>query len=294
MISDQYEYIRAETVDDVFNLREEHPNAELLAAGHTLLSRIKDRVANPDTVIDISYIDAMQGIKHGTDRISIGAGSTYSELIDTDWLWENARVVAEAATETGDQQVRNRATVGGNITSPDHVSDLPAAIIAADGVLIAESPDGERRIDADDFFQPKHETNLAKNELLTRIELPYVSGSVGESYISKHSPGSRYTTVGVATRLQLDGDQITDASVAANGAVNHGVRLESVETALSGAVLSSGTVNSAAEQATVGLDESIMIDDRQASAGFRAQLLEVYVERSLKHSAEQAGIDITV
>jgi len=289
---DKCEYIQADNIDQVFSLKNEHPNAEILAAGHTLLPRIKTEVANPDTVIDISYIDSMQRINAGNDKMNIGAGLTYSELIDSNLLYENAQVIAEAAAETGDQQVRNRATLGGNIISPDHVSDLPAAIIAADGVLIAKNPDGKRRICADDFFQPKHETNLSENELLIGIELPLLNGTVGESYISKHSPGSRYTTIGVASRLQIDDDQITDTSVAANGVVNHGVRLESAEAVLSGAVLSSKIINSAAKQATASLDESRIIDDRQASAEFRVKLLEAYVRRSLKQSAEQVGIDI--
>jgi carbon-monoxide dehydrogenase medium subunit len=292
MTVNEYEYIQADNIDQVFNLKNEHPNAELLAAGHTLLPRIKTGIANPDTVIDISYIDSMQKIHCESDKINIGAGLTYSELIDSNSLYENVQVIAEAAAETGDQQVRNRATIGGNITSPDHVSDLPAAIIAADAVLIAKSPDDKRRICADNFFTPKHETNLSEDELLTRIELPYLSGSVGESYISKHSPGSRYTTIGVASRLQIDDGQITDASVAANGVVNHGVRLESVEAVLSGAVLSSEIIKSAAKQATASLDESRIIDDQQASAEFRVKLLGAYVRRSLKQSVEQVGIDV--
>jgi carbon-monoxide dehydrogenase medium subunit len=292
MTVNEYEYIQADDIDQVFDLKEEHPNAELLAAGHTLLPRIKTGIANPDTVIDISYIDSMQKIHYGSDKIDIGAGLTYSDLIDSNSLYENVQVMAEAAAETGDQQVRNRATLGGNIISPDHVSDLPAAIIAADGVLIAKNPDGKRRIRADDFFQPKHEANLSENELLIRIELPSLNGTVGESYISKHIPGSRYTTIGVASRLQIDNDQVTDANVAANGVVNHGVRLESVEAVLSGAALSSEIINSAAKQATTSLNESRIIDDRQASAEFRVKLLEAYVRRSLKQSAKRVGIDI--
>ncbi|WP_246985362.1 FAD binding domain-containing protein [Halorientalis marina] len=292
MYPGEFDYLRAESVEHALDLLDEHPDAELLAGGHSLLPTMKSGLADPDTVVDIGHIESMQGIEHDGDTTSIGALTTYAEIDDTDELWDGATALAEAASEIGDTQVRNRGTIGGNLAHSDPASDLPGAAIASDLTLVAEGRDGERRIDADDFFVAMYMTDLAEDELLTRVEVPRVDGDAGGAYVKKPSPSSGYALVGVAARLHLDDGTVTDARVGANGVMDHGVRLDPVEDALEGERLNEDAIAAAAEHAAADLDESMMMDDIQASAEYRAHLLEVYTERALERAAERAGATV--
>ena len=292
MYPGEFDYLRAESVEHALDLLDEHPDAEVLAGGHSLLPTMKSGLADPDTVVDIGDIESMQGIEHDGETTSIGALTTYAEIDDTEQLWDGATALAEAASEIGDTQVRNRGTIGGNLAHSDPASDLPGAAIASDLTLVAEGRDGERRIDADDFFIAMYMTDLAEDELLTRVEVPRVNGSAGGAYVKKPSPSSGYALVGVAARLHLDDGTVTDARVGANGVMDHGVRLDPVEAALEGERLNEDTITAAAEHAAADLDESMMMDDIQASAEYRAHLLEVYTERALERAAERAGATV--
>jgi len=288
MYPDEFDYHRAESVEEALDLLEEYPDTELLAGGHSLLPTMKSGLSDPDALVDIGGIDGMAGIDHGDGQTSIGAMTTYATVADDDRLWEAATVLAEASEAIGDIQVRNRGTIGGNLAHADPASDLPAAALAADATIVVEGRDGERRIDADDYFIAMYMTDLAEDELLTRVEIPHENADTASAYVKKPSPSSGYALIGVAARLELDGDAVESARVAANGAMDHGVRLSAVEEALDGTAV--GDVTDAAAHAGESLDTSMFMDDIQASAEFRAQLLEVYTERALEQALERAGL----
>ncbi|WP_050032101.1 FAD binding domain-containing protein [Halorubrum halophilum] len=292
MYPGEFDYLRADSVEHALDLLDDHPDAEVLAGGHSLLPTMKSGLADPDVVVDIGHIESMQGIEHDGDTTSLGALTTYAAIDDTDELWEGATALAEAASEIGDTQVRNRGTIGGNLAHADPASDLPGAAIASDLTLVAEGRDGERRIDADDFFIAMYMTDLREDELLTRIEVPRLNGSAGGAYVKKPSPSSGYALIGVAARLQIDDGAVTGARVGANGAMDHGVRLGPVEDAIEGESLTEDTIAAAAEQATDNLDISMMMDDLQASSEYRSHLLEAYTERALARAAERAGATV--
>ncbi|EMA48147.1 MULTISPECIES: FAD binding domain-containing protein [Halococcus] len=282
MYPDEFDYYTAESVGEALDLLDEHSDAEteLLAGGHSLLPAMKTGLSSPEVLIDISGVDAMHGIEVDDDTLSIGAMERYSALTDSDEVAEHAPALAAAAQQVGDVQVRNRGTLGGNLAHADPAADLPAAALASNVTLVAEGPDGERSIPADDFFFGMYATDLTPDELLTRVEIPSADGAVG-TYAKKPSPSSGYAMVGVAALLDTDDDTVESASVGANGVMDHGVRLESVEDALAGGSLDDDSIEAAAGHAGDDLDVAMMMDDLQASNEFRAQLLEVYTERAL-------------
>ncbi|AUV83371.1 xanthine dehydrogenase family protein subunit M [Salinigranum rubrum] len=287
MYPDEFEYHRASTVEEALDLLDEYPAAEILAGGHSLLPTMKSGLASPDHLVDIGHIDSMRGIDADGDTVSVGALTTYADVADSDVVREHASIVAETVHEIGDVQVRNRGTVGGNVAHADPASDLPGAMLAADATMVAHGPDGSRTIPVDDFFLGMYETALAEDELLTGVELPS-QPDVVSAYAKKPSPSSGYAMVGVAVALSHDGGVVGDARVGANGVIDHGVRLEPVEEALEGEELDADTVENAAQRASVD-DEWLPMEDLQASAEFREQLLRVYTERALTEVAERAG-----
>jgi carbon-monoxide dehydrogenase medium subunit len=291
MYPDEFDYYRADSVAEAIDLLNEHVSAEteLLSGGHSLLPTMKSGLASPDVVIDIGHIDALSGIDDEGDRVSIGANTTYAEVDDSEAVWTAAPALAEAAHNVGDVQVRNRGTMGGNLAHADPASDLPGAALASDATIVVEGADGEREVDADDFFMGMYMTDVQPGEILTRVEVPKMGEGAG-AYAKKPSPSSGYALVGVAATLHTQGGRIDAASVGANGAMDHGVRLGPVEDALAGASLDdSDAIEAAAARAAEDLDETMMMEDLQASSEFRAQLLEVYTERALTAAADRAA-----
>lgn len=287
MFPDQFDYYKAESVQEALELLDEHSSeeTELLAGGHSLLPAMKSGLSSPDVLVDIGSIDDMHGVSVDGDTLVVGAMTRYSELLAEDDAHEHAPALTAAVEQVGDTQVRNRGTVGGNLAHADPASDLPGAVLASDATLVAEGPDGERRIPVDDFYYGMYATDLAPGELLTKIEIPSGSDAIG-TYAKKPSPSSGYAMVGVAALLRTDGGTVDSVRVGANGVMDHGVRLEGVEDALAGESLDADAIEAAADRAAEGLDADMMMSDLQASAEFRAQLLGVFTKRALEEAAD--------
>jgi carbon-monoxide dehydrogenase medium subunit len=290
MYPDEFDYYEAETVAEAVDLLEEHAMAEteLLAGGHSLLPAMKTGLSSPDVLIDIGGVEALHGVSVEDDRLVVGAMTTYSEFLDAEAAHEHAPAFAAAVEQVGDRQVRNRGTVGGNLAHADPASDLPGAAVASDVTLVVQGPDGERSVPAEEFFFGMYATDLLPSELVTRVEVPSAAGAVG-TYAKKPSPSSGYAMVGVAALIETDDGAVSSARVGASGVMDHGVRLEPVEEALVGEPLEEGTIEAAAGRATEDLDTAMMMDDLQASAEFRAQLLEVYTERALEDAMDRVS-----
>jgi carbon-monoxide dehydrogenase medium subunit len=290
MYPDDFDYVEAESVDRAVELLEDHggEEVELLAGGHSLLPAMKTGLASPDVLVDLSGVDELRGVRADGDTLSVGATTRYSELLDADAAHEHAPAMAAAAAEVGDVQVRNRGTVGGNLAHADPASDLPAAALTSDATMVVAGPDGEREVPAEEFFFGMYATDVAENEILTRVEIPAADGAVG-AYAKKPSPSSGYAIVGVSALVDVDGGTVTDARVGANGAVGQGVLLPSVADAIEGERLDEDSAAAAASRATDDVDEAMLMDDLQASGEFRTQLLEVYAERALLAAAEEAS-----
>lgn len=290
MFPDEFDYYEAGSVTEAVDLLSEHAGeeTELLAGGHSLLPAMKSGLSSPDVLIDVSGIDALRGVTVEDGTLVVGAMTTYSDFLNVQAAHEHAPAFADAVSQVGDEQVRNRGTVGGNLAHADPASDLPGAALASDATIVAEGPDGERSIPADDYFFGMYTTALDPGEIVTRVEIPSATDAAG-SYVKKPSPSSGYAMVGVAALVETDGDTVTAARLGANGVLDHGVRLEAAEAALEGESFDDDAVEAAASVATDGLDETMMMSDLQASAAFRATLLEAYTKRALAGAADRAA-----
>lgn len=290
MFPDEFDYYRASDVDEAIDLLAEHADAEteLLAGGQSLLPTIKSGLASPEVVVDISGIDELAGIEVREDAVTFGAGTTYVDALDHDDAMTACPDFMETVAEIGDLQVRNVGTIGGNLAHADPASDLPGAALAADATFHVRGPDGERTIDAEDFFVAMYTTALGPTDVLTSVEVPTLAETDAGAYVKKSSPSSGYAMIGVAVRLRTDGAEITDARVAANGAFEMARRLPPVEEALVGrAVDDTSLPAEAGAEATTGVEEWELMDDVQVSSEFRGHLLEVYTERALERARDR-------
>ena len=217
MYPSQFDYYRANSVDEALQLLGEHEGAKLVAGGHSLLPLMKLRLLEPTALIDIGRVPGLAGVKLNGGA-TIGALTTYRQLVEADGLSSRYAALVEAAANVGDIQVRNRGTVGGAVAHADPASDLPAVMLAYDATFTAVGKSGWRKIQAGSFFIDVLTTALEPGEVLTEITLPELPPSTGSAYVKFPHPASGYAIVGVAAVVGVSGGSVQSARVAVTGA----------------------------------------------------------------------------
>ena len=278
MIPAGFDYEVAESVDHALELLRTKEDAKLLAGGHSLLPLMKLRLARPGTLVDIGRLANLQGVRDGGAHLAIGALTRHHDLNNDAMAKEHCPLVAYAAGLVGDPQVRHRGTIGGSIAHGDPASDLPTVCLALDAVMVAQGPNGERTIDAKDFFQGFFETALGDDEIITEIRVPKV-GSAGWSYLKFRQRSLDWATVGVAAVVGSSNGSIQGARIGLTNMGQTPLRASAAEAALAGAPRDG--VKAAAEKADEGTDPP---GDTWASPDFRRHLARVLTGRAVEEA----------
>ena len=227
-----------------------------LAGGQSLVGAMKLRLANPGTLVDLSGIAELKGIKKEGDAIVVGALTTHAEVASSSVVKQALPALAAVAEGIGDRQVRNRGTLGGSIANNDPAADYPAAVLG----LGATVHTNRRKIAADDFFRGMYETALAADEIVTAVSFP-VPKKAG--YAKFPQPASRFALVGVFVAQTGGG-----VRVAVTGAAPAVFRAKALEKALE------HTFTADAAK-VVKIDPTGLNDDLHGSPKYRAHLISV-------------------
>jgi carbon-monoxide dehydrogenase medium subunit len=281
MIPAQFDYARANTLDEALNLLAQNEDAKILAGGHSLIPAMKLRLTQPPLLVDIGRIKDLSYIREEDGQIRIGAMTTHYQIESSDLLKAICPLLPECASHIGDMQVRNKGTIGGSLAHSDPAADWPAAILALNAELVAVSKNGERTIKADDFFVDLLTTALEPGEILREIRLN--KNGTHQAYVKMPHPASGFAVVGVAANLIVNGsNECQSASIGITGVSSKAYRASAVESALNGASLNEGTIQGAAAHATDGEDAN---GDLFASADYRRHLAEVFTRRAIQAAA---------
>lgn len=286
MYASNFDYYRASSVADAQKLMAAHPDAKLLAGGHSLVPLLKLRLAAPSAVIDIGRVAELKGISRKGDSIRIGALTTHAELAASDDVRTAAPALADAAAMVGDPAVRNRGTIGGNVAHADPASDLPTVLIALGATLISTGPKGERTIPADEFFTGIMTTALAEDEILTAVQVPVLARGQGSAYEKFSHPASRYAVIGAAAVVTIKDGSFVAARVAIGSLLPHARRAATVEKALTG-MATGDTIAAAVKQVTTDLGNDAT-GDIFASAEYRSAMAPIYLKRAIAAAVERA------
>ena len=277
MIPTAFDYQRASSLDDaIAKLSAAGGGAKLLAGGHSLVPLMKLRLSEPQLLVDIGRLKDLAGVRDKDGAIQIGAATTHHEIATSALLAERCRVLADAAGEIGDQQVRNRGTLGGSLAHADPAADYPAVMLALDAEIHVKGPNGWRKLRAQDFFQNLFTVDLGPQEIIAGVQFTPVRSA---AYAKLHQRASHFAIVGVAAALQLDGGTIRSARIGLTGASSHGVRLAAVEEALAGKPASKETIAAASRDAGAGLE--VVNSDIHASEEYRRAMIPVFTKRAL-------------
>ena len=280
-------YHRASSIAEALQLLASNEGAKVLAGGHSLIPAMKLRLAAPVALVDIGHIEALKGIT-ANGALSIGALTTFAEIASSDLVKQHAPVLAEATGVVGDPAVRNRGTIGGNVSHGDPASDPPTALTALGATYNVSGPGGDRSIAASDFATGLLENVLEENEILTSVSVPSLPSGAGSAYVKFPHPASRYAVVGAAAIVAVQGGSCSSASVVIGGVETTPTRASSVEAALVGSDLSDGALDAAAAALASDLTGDPM-SDIFASDEYRRAMSAVYLRRALGIAASRAG-----
>ncbi|AMA59053.1 FAD binding domain-containing protein [Bradyrhizobium sp. CCGE-LA001] len=259
----EFKYHRPGTVRQAANLLVKNEDAKVIAGGHTLIPVMKQRLASPPHLVDLSHIEGLNAIEMKGRSLVIGATARHAEVASSAVVGEAIPALANLASQIGDPAVRHKGTIGGSLANNDPTADYPAAVLALGATIVTN----KRRLKAEEFFQGLFSTALEADEIITKIMFPLPKKA---AYIKFRNQASRYALVGVFVARRP-----SDVRVAVTGAGSEGVfRVAAFEEALkkrfSAKALDGITVPAE------GLNSDI-----HGSAEYRAHLIGVLTRRAV-------------
>lgn len=271
-----FAYHRPDSLAEALSLKSAAPDARFIAGGTDLMVQMRAGAAKPAGLISLRGIEELRTIEVA-DTTRIGALVTVSELLAHPALGARFGALVAAARVLGSVQIRNLATVGGNLCNASPAADLAVALLVHDARVRLVGPDGERELPLDDFFVGPGQTVLGKGELLAEILLEEPPGP--GLFLRRGRVRMDIAIASVAGCLDVQDGTCRTARIAAGSVAPRPVRLRAVEKALVGHELSEDTIRAAREAAQSEVEP---ITDLRASAGYRRHLVGVYVERAVR------------
>ena len=257
-----FEYTQPNTLADAASMLASS-GGRPLAGGQSLIAAMKLRLSQPGTLVDLSGIADLKGIRKDGERLVIGAMSRHAEIASSATVRTVMPALAEVAEGIGDRQVRTMGTLGGSLANNDPAADWPAAVLACNATIRTN----RRALAAADFFKGMFETALGPDEIITAVEFPVVERA---AYAKFPNPASRFALVGVFVARTSNGD----VRVAVTGAAPSVFRAMAIERALSQSftpVAAKGVV----------IDPGGLNSDLHGSAEYRAHLVSVMASRAV-------------
>lgn len=271
-------YHKPESLDDAIRLKAENPDSCFIAGGVDLMVHIRSGIVRPHTLISLRNIDELRGIEVG-ETTRIGSMTTISEILSHPGLGEIYPVLRDAARPFGSMQIRNLATVGGNLCNASPCADMPPALLVLEAGIRVKGPNGEREMPLEDLFAGPKETSLSPGEVLTSIVLEKPSPGVRARYLRNGRVRMDLSRVSVAVSLDMKKGNCTHARVAAGAVAPVPLRLRAVEEALEGQIISEELV---ARARGLAEREVAPITDIRTTADYRRHMTGVLFQRAVE------------
>ena len=288
MIPPSFEYLRPNTIPEAIALLQRYgEEAKILSGGQSLIPMMKLRLARPAYLIDINRIAGLSYVREEGGFLKIGGLTRESELESSPLIQSKYPIILDTAHVIADPQVRNWATVGGNLAHGDPANDHPATMLALGAQVVATGPHGERIIPIESFFVSLFSTALEPSEILTEIRIPAPPTRSGGAYFKLERKVGDFATAAVAAFLSLD-----DKGIAQNvgiGMTNVGPRplkAKKAEDFMRGKKVDLPSITQTAQLAA---DESQPSSDLRGPAEYKKGLTKELAKRALSRALERAG-----
>ncbi len=275
------------TAEAIALLTQHGARANLLAGGTDLLVEIKEGIRAPDVVIDAKHLPGMRELSVSPGGgLRLGALVTAREVETSEAVRQHYHGLWQAVRELGSIQVRNRATVAGNVCRASPSADTLPPLIADGAVVSIIGPGGERNIALEDFFTGAGKTVLAGDEIVTGFTLPPPQPGTGKCYI-KHGrrKAMELATVGVAVTLTMSGGVCTSIRIALGAVAPTPIRARKAEAVLAGQKIDAALITHCG---AVAASESSPISNIRGSADYRRRMVEELTQRAVTAAMEAA------
>ena len=285
----EIEYVRVSELDEALRLLSRKEDVKVLAGGTDLVVDMKIGRYRPKTVIDISGIKDLRYIVDEGDKVRIGALTRMQDIVESPVIREKLPVLAEAVSMLGSWQIRNMATVGGNLCNASPAADSAPPLLVHEARIKLASIEGTREIPITEFFVGPRKTAMYKTELLQEVIVPYDADFAKSYSYVKLGRRNAFTlsVVAVATVLKVRDGVFEDVRIALNAVAPTPVRARSVESFLKGREVGSEAIEKASE---LVLNDISPISDVRASAEYRKHASKVLVKDTLLKALEKAGL----
>jgi len=283
MILPRFDLEEPTTVKEVCNILQRHDKAKVIAGGTDLLVNMKKKVIVTDLLVSLSKIPELNQLSFSNDSgVAMGSMVRIAELAISPVIKTHYPALAIAAGKLGSPQIRNRATVGGNVCSARPAADMVGPLVAYGATAVITTPNGVIEEPIEKIFKGPGQTNLGKGEFLTTIKLKTPLKNTGISYIKygiRHA--MEIALVSVTSLVVIDNNTCRSARVVMGAVAPTFIRAPKAEASLTGKTVSEQLVEQAGELAA---QECTPITDIRASADYRRQLVRVLTMRSLNEA----------
>jgi carbon-monoxide dehydrogenase medium subunit len=288
MIPPAFEYLRPKTIPEAITLLQQHgDDAKILSGGQSLIPRMKLRIARPAYLIDINRISGLSYIKEEGGFLKIGGLMREAELEASPLVRAKYPILTDTAHVIADPQVRNLATVAGNLAHGDPANDHPATMIALGAQVVATGSGGERIIPIEEFFLSLFSTALQPGEILTEVRVPVPPPRSGGAYFKLERKVGDFATAAVAAQVTLEGSGAAQkVGIALTNVGPTPIKAKKAEDFLRGKKLDDANIRQAAQFAA---DDAQPSSDLRGPADYKKALVKELARRALTRAAERAG-----
>lgn len=271
-----FAYARATSVANALELLAARgEGARILAGGQSLMPAMNLRLISPELLVDIGDLAELRGIALKDGVLTIGALTRHVDILMSGAIAAHAPLLVQAVAHIGHPAIRNRGTIGGSLAHADPASELPACMVTLGATLVARSPNGERRIAADEFFTGIYQTVLSPQELLVAVELPAASKDSTCFFDEFARRRGDYAIVGLAAQAVVEQERFSNLRLGFFAVGDRPLLARSIDrlidVAITPAVLS--------EVCSAVRREMDPPEDQQATSAMRRHLAQVLLVR---------------
>ena len=278
-----FEYASPTSVSEAVALLASHDGeAKPLAGGQSLVPMMAFRVASPSLVVDLRKLAELRQIRISDAGVTLGAMVRWREILDDVRLRTAQPLLVAAVEHVAHYQIRNRGTAGGSIAHADPAAEMPGVVLTCDAKIAVAGKDGDRVIDAVNFFEGPLMTALKPDEIITEIRLPAWPAKRRFGFQEFARRRGDFALAAALLFYDDDGGKARNAHVGAIGVGDTPLRLPAVEQVLNGSAIDEATITKAEAAASASVDPH---DDIHASGAYRKALVGVMVERAWRAAA---------
>lgn len=279
----RFEFLEPNSAKEACKLLSKYgEESKVFAGGTALVKLMKKRLVHPSYLVNIKGIEEVRYIREDKEGLKIGALTTLREVETSPLIYGRLGAVAEMVHTIGSVQIRNVGTLAGNLCFADPASDPAPLLIALGAYLKITGLEKKRVIPLEEFFTDFYETALMQDEILEEIQIPFLPKDSGVIYL-KHTARVAFdlAIVGVAVVLSLNSRDgvCSDSRIVLGGVASTPIRVKRAEDLLKGKVINNFLIREAALIASKDTDP---IHDVRASAEYRKEMIEVFVERGIQ------------